>query len=154
VGPRLAGWARVAATTGVVVALDQATKQLAISSVAPGQSENVFFGLELTNARNSGVAFGAFAGGGALVAVLIGLALLGLVGYFTANARTPYLWLPTGILLGGALGNLADRAREGAVIDFVDPAFWPAFNLADASIVLGVLALFYVAEGRPGRLSA
>lgn len=153
-GPRLAGWARVAATTGVVVALDQATKQLAISSVAPGQSENVFFGLELTNARNSGVAFGAFAGGGALVAVLIGLALLGLVGYFTANARTPYLWLPTGILLGGALGNLADRAREGAVIDFVDPAFWPAFNLADASIVLGVLALFYVAEGRPGRLSA
>lgn len=153
-GPRLAGWARVAATTGVVVALDQATKQLAISSVAPGQSESVFFGLELTNARNSGVAFGAFAGGGALVAVLIGLALLGLVGYFTANARTPYLWLPTGILLGGALGNLADRAREGAVIDFVDPAFWPAFNLADASIVLGVLALFYVAEGRPGRPSA
>ena len=149
-GPRLGGWTRVAATTGVVVALDQATKQLAISAVAPGRSENVFFGLELTNARNSGVAFGAFAGGGALVAVLIALALLGLVAYFTKHARTPYLWLPTGMLLGGALGNLADRAREGAVIDFVDPSFWPAFNLADASIVLGVLALFYVAEGRPG----
>jgi len=136
--------------TGVVVALDQATKQLAISSVAPGRSENVFFGLELTNARNSGVAFGAFAGGGVLVAVLIALALIGLVAYFTTHARTPYLWLPTGMLLGGALGNLADRAREGAVIDFVDPSFWPAFNLADASIVLGVFALFYVAEGRPG----
>ncbi len=150
VGPREGGWARVAATTGVVVGLDQATKQLAISSVAPGRSENVFFGLELTNTRNTGVAFGAFAGGGALVAVLIGLALIGLVAYFTTHARTPYLWLPTGMLLGGALGNLADRARDGAVIDFVDPSFWPAFNLADASIVLGVLALFYVAERRPG----
>ena len=50
------------------------------------------------------------------------------------------------MLLGGALGNLADRARDGAVIDFIDPSFWPAFNLADASIVIGVLALFYVAE--------
>ncbi|MDQ3719466.1 MAG: signal peptidase II [Actinomycetota bacterium] len=149
-GPRLGGWARAAATAGVVVALDQATKQLAISSVAPGQSENVFFGLELTNTRNRGVAFGAFAGGGALVTVLIGLALFGLIGYFTTHARTPYLWLPTGMLLGGALGNLADRAREGAVIDFLDPSFWPAFNLADASIVLGVLALFYLAERGPG----
>ncbi len=58
----------------------------------------------------------------------------------------PWLWLPTGMLLGGALGNLADRARDGAVIDFIDPSFWPAFNLADASIVVGVLGLLYVAE--------
>ncbi|MDQ3588403.1 MAG: signal peptidase II [Actinomycetota bacterium] len=149
-GPRLGAWTRAAATTAVVVALDQATKQLAISSVAPGESENLFFGLELTNTRNSGVAFGAFAGGGALVAVLIGLALFGLVVYFTTHARTAYLWLPTGMLFGGALGNLVDRVREGAVIDFLDPSFWPAFNLADTSIVLGVLALFYVVEGRPG----
>ena len=47
------------------------------------------------------------------------------------------LWLPVGLLLGGALGNLADRAREGAVIDFIDPIAWPAFNLADAMIVVG-----------------
>lgn len=132
------------------MALDQATKQLAISSVAPGQSEHVFLGFELTNTRNTGVAFGAFAGGGALVAVLIGLALLGLVVYFTTHARIPYLWLPTGMLFGGAAGNLVDRVREGAVIDFLDPSFWPAFNLADASIVLGVLVLFYVIERRPG----
>ena len=52
----------------------------------------------------------------------------------------PLLWLPVGLLLGGALGNLADRAREGAVIDFIDPVAWPAFNLADACIVVGVLA--------------
>jgi len=136
----------VAATTGVVATLDQATKQLAIASVEPGRSENVFFGLELTNTRNRGVAFGAFADGGLVVGVLIGVALLGLLAYFATHAEMPWLWLPTGMLLGGALGNLADRAREGAVIDFIDPAFWPAFNLADASIVIGVLALFYVAE--------
>ena len=45
-----------------------------------------------------------------------------------------------GLLLGGALGNLADRAREGAVIDFIDPVAWPAFNVADACIVVGVFA--------------
>ena len=57
------------------------------------------------------------------------------------------------MLLGGALGNLADRTREGAVIDFIDPVFWPAFNLADASVVLGVALLLYVSEGgvRRGR---
>jgi signal peptidase II len=50
------------------------------------------------------------------------------------------------MLLGGAIGNLADRARVGAVIDFIDPMWWPAFNLADASIVLGVLVLLYAIE--------
>lgn len=145
-GTRLGGWALAVATTGVVVALDQALKQWAIASVAPGMHENVFFGIDITQTRNRGVAFGAFAEGGVLVAVLIGLALAGLLVFFATHADTPYLWLPTGMLLGGALGNLADRVREGSVIDFIDPSFWPAFNLADASIVIGVLALFYVAE--------
>ncbi len=144
--PRLSGWALAAATTGVVVAADQALKQWAIASVSPGMSENFFFGLELTNTRNRGVAFGALPEGGLLVAVLIAVALAGLLVFFARNAEMPWLWLPVGMLLGGALGNLADRARDGAVIDFIDPSFWPAFNLADASIVLGVLALFYVAE--------
>ena len=62
------------------------------------------------------------------------------------NSDVPLLWLPVGLILGGALGNLADRAREGAVIDFIDPIAWPAFNLADAAIVIGVLGLLYVAE--------
>jgi signal peptidase II len=53
------------------------------------------------------------------------------------------------MLLGGALGNLADRAREGAVIDFIDPIAWPAFNVADSCIVLGVLVLLWVVEDRP-----
>ena len=139
------------ATAGVVVAIDQATKQLAISGIERGDQVDVFFGLELTNARNTGVAFGAFEGGGALVAILIGVSLTLLLGYFALHRDRPWLWLPVGLLLGGALGNLADRAREGAVIDFIDPVAWPAFNVADACIVIGVLALLYVVEGRDRR---
>jgi signal peptidase II len=133
------------------VAIDQATKQAVAASIPRGESENVFFGLDVTNTRNTGVAFGALQGGGLVVTLLIALSLGVLVAYFALHAATPWLWLPVGMLIGGALGNLADRAREGAVIDFIDPIAWPAFNFADASIVLGVLALLYVLEERPER---
>jgi signal peptidase II len=149
-GPKARGLARGVATAGAVVALDQATKQLAIGSIARGESENVFFGLDITNSRNTGVAFGALEGGGVLVGVLIGVSLGILLLFFALNLAKPGLWLPVGLLVGGALGNLADRARDGAVIDFIDPVAWPAFNLADASIVIGVLGLLYALE-RPRR---
>jgi signal peptidase II len=144
---RLVGMARAVATAAVVVVLDQATKQAAVSSLGRGERRNVFFGLDLTNTHNKGVAFGALQGGGLIVALLIGLALALVVCYFALNATRALLWLPVGLLVGGALGNLADRAREGAVIDFIDPIAWPAFNLADASIVIGVVALLYLLEG-------
>jgi signal peptidase II len=146
VGAPALGVARALAAAGVVVALDQATKQAIVDSLRRGESTNVFLGIDLTNTRNTGVAFGALQGAGLLVAILIGAALALLAGYFVLHAGRAWLWLPVGMLFGGALGNLADRARDGAVIDFVDPVFWPAFNLADASIVLGVLALLYVVE--------
>jgi signal peptidase II len=139
------------ATAGIVVALDQATKQLAVANIDRGDHVNVFFGLDLTNTRNTGVAFGAFEGAGLVVAILIGISLALLVGYFLVHRDMPLLWLPVGLLLGGALGNLADRARDGAVIDFIDPVAWPAFNLADACIVVGVVMLLWVVEGRPTR---
>lgn len=148
---RTEGPAAALATAGAVVALDQATKQLAVANIARGEQVNVFFGLDLTSARNTGVAFGAFQGGGVVVTILIGLSLALLLGYFAANREKPWLWLPVGLLLGGALGNLADRARVGAVIDFIDPVAWPAFNVADSCIVIGVVALLYVAEGRDRR---
>jgi signal peptidase II len=143
-----AAWARVAATMALVVALDQASKRIVDSSLREGESVNVFLGLDFTNTRNTGVAFGALGGSGAIVAALIGLGLALLIAYFALNASRPWLWLPVGMLLGGALGNLIDRVSEGAVIDFIDPVAWPAFNLADTSIVIGVLALLYVVEGR------
>ncbi len=148
---RTSGAAAALATAGLVVTVDQATKQWVTSRIERGEEVEVFFGLDLTNARNTGVAFGAFQGGGAVVAVLIGLSLALLVGYFALNRERPWLWLPVGLLLGGALGNLADRARIGAVIDFIDPIAWPAFNVADSSIVIGVLSLLYVVEGRERR---
>lgn len=144
---RIRGWALALATVGVVVLVDQASKAAVIANVARGEHDNIFFGLELTNSRNRGVAFGALSGGGILVVAAIAVALVALVAYFAMHAERPLLWLPVGMLLGGAIGNLADRARVGAVIDFIDPMWWPAFNLADASIVLGVLVLLYALEG-------
>jgi signal peptidase II len=143
--------ARAAITAAVVVVLDQATKQLVDARIERGEQVGVFPGLELTNSRNTGVAFGALEGGGLLVAVLIGLSLTLLVGYFVLHRDMPWLWLPVGLLLGGALGNLIDRAREGAVIDFIDPVSWPAFNVADSCIVVGVFSLLWVVERQSRR---
>ena len=143
-------WTRLVASVAVTVAVDQGTKAIITSSIGRGQSVNVFLGIDLTNVRNTGVAFGAFAGAGTPIVIVSSLALGALLAFFAANAATAWLWLPVGMVLGGAVANLADRAREGAVIDFLDPVGWPAFNLADAAIVLGVLGLLYVME-RPGR---
>jgi signal peptidase II len=143
---REAAWRRAAIVAALFVALDQVTKQIAIASIRRGDSVNVFFGIDLTNTRNKGVAFGALAGRGWVVPALTLVALTLLIGYFVLRSGTPWLWLAVGVIAGGALGNLADRARDGAVIDFIDPVLWPAFNLADTGIVLGILGLLYVVE--------
>ena len=148
----ISGWRGVLIVAALVVAVDQLTKSIVRSSLAPGESRHVIAGLlDITNTHNRGVAFGALAGGGAIVAALTGLALAALVVYFVLRARTPYLWLPVGLLLGGALGNLADRARMGSVTDFIDPILWPAFNVADSCIVIGVLGLLWAIESAPKR---
>ena len=153
-GSRWAAWARLGATAAVVVMLDQASKAIAVAALVRGESVDVFFGLEVTHVRNTGVAFGVLSGGGAVVLLLVGAALAVLLVYFGRHAAEGSTWLPAGAILGGALGNLADRAREGTVIDFIDPILWPAFNVADIAVVLGVLGLFYVAEGRRRGASA
>jgi signal peptidase II len=137
-------WARALAVTGIVVALDQATKQIAIRNVAPGDPVEVIFGFKVSNVRNDGIAFGLLNGAGdALVIALTMGALVMLVAYFAINAARPDLWLATGLVVGGALGNLADRVRIGAAIDFLDPPLWPAFNVADVAIVIGVALLVF-----------
>lgn len=150
----IAGPAPALATAALVVVADQATKQAAATNIERGDQVSLFPGLDLTNTRNTGVAFGALEGGGTIVAILIGVSLALLLGYFALHRGLPWLWLPVGLLLGGALGNLADRARAGAVIDFIDPVAWPAFNVADSCIVIGVFGLLYVVEGRPRRARA
>jgi len=132
-----------------VVAVDQLTKHLLESSVRGGGESKLIPGITLVNTRNRGIAFGLEAGSGAIVSVVIGLALLALLVYFARNATRPLLWLPTGLLFGGAIGNIVDRVREGAVTDFIKlPLGWPPFNLADTSIVLGVALLFAVIDRR------
>jgi signal peptidase II len=134
-----------------VVAADQLSKAIVRGSVGRTERIDLFPGLDLINTRNTGVAFGFFSGGGALVALLAGLALVALLVFFVRHAERPLVWLPTGLLIGGAAGNLIDRAAEGSVTDFLDPPLWPAFNLADAAITIGVLTLLYVLEGPPSR---
>ena len=127
-------------TAGVVVALDQVTKALVKDEVLPGGHVDLFPGLQLSNVRNTGVAFGALEGAGLAVALLIGLSLTLLIGYFVVQPGGAAAVAPGGDAGGRRLGNLIDRAREGAVVDFIDPVAWPAFNVADSCIVLGVLA--------------
>jgi signal peptidase II len=145
---RAQGWARALGTVAAVVVIDQLTKKIADGELDRGQSVNVFFGLDITNTRNKGVAFGALGGAATLIAILIAVALVCLVVYFALNAGRAWLWLPVGLLLGGAIGNLVDRVRGGGVIDFIDPVLWPVFNLADVAIVFGVLGLLYVVDAQ------
>jgi signal peptidase II len=129
-----------------VVAADQAVKAIVRASISPFEQVHVVPGLKLVYARNSGVAFSVLSGGGVLV-VLVAVGALGaLIAFFVTHLRRRLVWLPTGLLLGGAAGNLIDRVRDGAVTDFVKLPHWPAFNLADVAITLGVVALVYVLE--------
>jgi signal peptidase II len=146
-------WARAALVMAAVIALDQATKALVRSNVAIGDSNGVLPGVEIVHVRNEGVAFSRFSGGGTVVAVIVGAALLALVAYFVTHLDKPLVWLPTGMLLGGALGNVIDRIRDGAVTDFIKLPGWPAFNVADIAITGGVLVLLYVTE-RPRHAAA
>ena len=132
----------------VVVGLDQLTKHTVAASIAPGEQEKFLPAIQFVHVRNTGVAFGLFSSGGALVLALTLLALSALLVYFLLRPARPWLWLPTGMLIGGAIGNLIDRAVNGSVIDFIKLPAWPAFNVADISITFGVLALLWVLEGR------
>jgi signal peptidase II len=132
--------------TALVLALDQVTKAIVRASVPLGDRDRVLPGVELVHARNDGVAFNVLAGGSPLVVVVIAIAVGALVGYFATHLDRPLIWLPTGMLLGGALGNIVDRVRDGAVTDFIKLPAWPAFNVADMSITFGVLVLLYVIE--------
>jgi signal peptidase II len=139
-------WARAGLVMAAVLLVDQVTKRLVQSNIEEGEHDNIFFGIDLVHVRNHGVAFGAFAGGGAIVAVVIGVALVALVLWFVRHTSTRLAWLPTGLLLGGAVGNIFDRIRDGAVTDFIKFPAWPAFNVADIAITFGVLSLLYVLE--------
>jgi signal peptidase II len=136
----------------MVILCDQAAKAAVTEAIAPGDSVTVLPGIELAPTTNRGIAFGLLGGGGNLVLVITIVALVVLVAYFARHLDRPGLWVPVGLLVGGALGNLADRAREGAVIDFIDLPRWPAFNVADIAITAGIVLLLIAmvrSDGEP-----
>jgi signal peptidase II len=142
-------WLAAAGVTALVVGADQLAKHLVRASIVPSEERRFLPGVELVNTRNHGVAFGFLPGSHLGVTILIGVAVVALVGYFARHARRRLIWLPTGMLIGGAIGNILDRVREGSVTDFIKlPLGWPPFNLADASITLGILLLFVVIDRR------
>ncbi|MGH2943343.1 MAG: signal peptidase II [Solirubrobacteraceae bacterium] len=143
-------WGRAGLVLVAVLATDQAVKALVNASLQRGEERDLVAAIKLVNTRNTGVAFGQLQDGGAIVAVVIAAAIAALLAYFLRHAGQPLMWLPTGMLLGGALGNIVDRIREGAVVDFLKLPYWPAFNVADASITVGVVILLIVIERGDG----
>ena len=140
-----------AGVAALVIAADQVAKALVRSTLELGEGRELIAGVKLVNVRNPGIAFGFLSDGGALLVVGTAVALLALVFYFVTHTGRALVWLPTGLLLGGAVGNVIDRAREGSVTDFVKLPHFPAFNVADMAITVGVLVLLYVLEGPPRR---
>jgi signal peptidase II len=144
-------WLAAAGVVALVVGLDQLAKHAVRSSITPGEERRFLPGIDLVNTRNHGVAFGFLPGSHTGVTILIGVALVALLAYFALHARDRLIWLPTGMLIGGALGNILDRVKDGSVTDFLKlPLGWPPFNLADAAITTGILALFVVIDRSRG----
>lgn len=138
-----------------VLLLDQLTKVLVRAEIAPGEQIELLAGVQLVRVGNEGIAFGLLDDAGAAVVLLAAGGFVVLLGYFAATTEREGLWLPVGLLAGGALGNLIDRVNEGAVTDFIDPPSWPAFNFADVAITAGValLLLVYLRDPADGEAS-
>lgn len=152
-GTAARAWGLAAALCALVVALDQGARALAEANLSSGRHVELVGPLGLTLSHNRGVAFGLVSGGGAALIAVTVVALALVLVLFARNTARPWMWVAVGLLAGGALGNLIDRLRSGAVTDYVDVRLlsWPPFNLADVSITVGVLllALIYVREPAP-----
>jgi len=135
----------------VVLIADQTTKLLVMASLPTRESIRVTGWLHLTYLENRGAAFGVLQNQ-TLFFIAVGIVVaVGLIAsYRYLPTVPPLLSLGLGLQLGGALGNLVDRLRQGYVVDFVDLSWWPVFNLADAAILVGVAILGYYWIWAPG----
>jgi signal peptidase II len=133
--------ARAGVVALLALALDQITKAIVRMEIARGDEIDLILGVDLVRVKNDGIAFGLLGGAGPAVIVLAGAAFVLLLAFFLQKGELETLWLPIGLIAGGALGNLTDRVLDGAVTDFIDPPNWPAFNAADIEITVGVLIL-------------
>ncbi|MDP9019596.1 MAG: signal peptidase II [Actinomycetota bacterium] len=140
-------WVLVVAVASVVVAADQATKWWALRALDGGRTIDLVWTLRLRLLFNSGTAFGF---GGAYAPVLALVAVAVVIVLLRTGRALQGAWprLAMGLVLGGAVGNLADRALRGggellggAVVDFIDLQWWPVFNVADMAITGGAVLL-------------
>lgn len=144
-------WALAGALCAVVVGADQALKAVVEASLTTGEQVEVLGPFGLTLSHNRGVAFGLAGGAGAPL-ILVALAALGVVAYvFSRDPTRPGMWVAAGLLAGGAIGNLLDRIASDAVTDYVDVGSWPAFNLADVAITVGIVLLVLLFLREPER---
>jgi signal peptidase II len=149
-------WAALGAIAAAAVVADQLTKHIVASQLWLDENVNVIGPFSIHHVQNSGIAFGLFAQATGVVIVLTLVAVGWMIVYFSrSGARHPLLPVAVGLLIGGSVSNLADRIRLGHVTDFLDLSYWPAFNLADSFIVIGVAILLGVlvsADRAPRRL--
>jgi signal peptidase II len=149
VSQRIRNWLILLGIAILTLAADRASKWLIAENLAPNQTWHppiplVQRVLSVTYTTNSGAAFGLFPDQGVLFAVIAIVVVVAIILYYR-HIPTGYdlARLALGLQLGGALGNLIDRLRQGFVVDFIDLNFWPlhnwpVFNLADSAIVVGV----------------
>ena len=141
-------------TAAIVVAiLDQLSKAAVLGYFAPGDCslphrEPIAPFLNLVLTCNRGMSFGLFndgAGLNVLLFSLIAAAIVAVLVYWLSRVDSPFLAIAIGLVIGGAVGNVIDRIRLGAVVDFLDfyvgSWHWPAFNVADSAICVGVAAM-------------
>ncbi len=129
----------------LVLLVDQATKLAIVRYVPPYRGIEVLPFLQIVNVRNPGAAFGLFQDLGNTVFLVIAIVAIAIVSSMIVRGREDRL--PLAFILGGALGNFTDRIRLGHVVDFIDlyvgRHHWPAFNVADSSLTLGMALLLY-----------
>jgi signal peptidase II len=136
----------LAAAAVLVLALDQLTKEIALRSLTDGPVDVIEGVLRWRLAFNPGGAFGIFQDHSEIFLVAT-LLVVGLILLWVRNLDDPRLVVPLGLVVGGGLGNVADRifrGHDGKVVDFIDLHVWPVFNIADMGVVLGVLAILFL----------
>ena len=146
-------WLSLGAIVLAALVADQVTKHIVASNLSLGEGLHVVGPFSIRHVQNSGIAFGLFSNATAAVIIVTAIAVGWMLVYFArSGGRHPVLPVALGLVIGGSVSNLADRVRLGFVTDFLDFRYWPAFNLADSFIVIGVgilLAALLLAEREP-----
>ena len=141
-------WLGLSSIAVAAMGADQLTKQVVARTLVLGEEVEIAGPFSIHHVHNSGIAFGLFSSATSIVIGLTALAVLWMLVFFArSGARHPVLPVALGFVLGGSVSNLVDRVRLGHVTDFLDLRFWPAFNLADVFIVVGVATLFGALAG-------